>query len=338
MPLLRRAGRRTNLALLALVALSLLTGTLSYAVGAAPATTLVTTAHAAVGLALVLLVPWKSVLVRRGLRRGEHAGRTAGLVLAALLTVTIVAGIAQEVVGWKVVLGLSPLQVHVTAALLAVPLVVGHLVTHWQRPQRVDLDRRALLRTAALGVGALSAVAAVDALTAALRLPGRRDRETGSTERGSGDPDAMPVTSWFDDAVPDQVAALSVVVGGRASAPGISEPLDEVVAVLDCTGGWYSEQRWGGVRLDRLLPDVLPPEARSIEVVSSTGYRRRFPVEDAPRLLLATHVGGAALSAGHGGPRRLVAPGRRGFWWVKWVERVEVSSAPSWAQPPFPVT
>jgi len=35
---------------------------------------------------------------------------------------------------------------------------------------------------------------------------------------------------------------------------------------------------------------------------------------------------------------RLVAPDRRGYWWVKWVTAVELSSAPWWWQPPFPTT
>jgi DMSO/TMAO reductase YedYZ molybdopterin-dependent catalytic subunit len=55
-------------------------------------------------------------------------------------------------------------------------------------------------------------------------------------------------------------------------------------------------------------------------------------------LLLATGAGGVSLSAGHGYPLRLVAPGRRGFWWVKWVDRIELASAPPWWQPPFPLT
>src|SRR6516225_8753511 len=38
----------------------------------------------------------------------------------------------------------------------------------------------------------------------------------------------------------------------------------------------------------------------------------------------------------HGFPVRLVAPGRRGYWWVKWVDRIEPQTTPSWWQPPFP--
>jgi DMSO/TMAO reductase YedYZ molybdopterin-dependent catalytic subunit len=72
-------------------------------------------------------------------------------------------------------------------------------------------------------------------------------------------------------------------------------------------------------------------------ITSVTGYRRRLPAADASTLLLATHVAGAPLSAGHGAPVRLVAPGRRGFWWVKWVTAVELSDEPWWLQAPFPL-
>ena len=36
-------------------------------------------------------------------------------------------------------------------------------------------------------------------------------------------------------------------------------------------------------------------------------------------------------------PVRLVAPHRRGFWWVKWVAVVELSDLPAWGQSPFPL-
>jgi DMSO/TMAO reductase YedYZ molybdopterin-dependent catalytic subunit len=44
--------------------------------------------------------------------------------------------------------------------------------------------------------------------------------------------------------------------------------------------------------------------------------------------LLATGVGSEPLSHEHGAPVRLVAPGRRGCEWVKWVVRVELHGGP----------
>lgn len=57
-----------------------------------------------------------------------------------------------------------------------------------------------------------------------------------------------------------------------------------------------------------------------------TGYRWSFSLADAREMLLATTVGGEPLSHGHGAPLRLVAPGRRGFQWVKWVTLIELRS------------
>jgi DMSO/TMAO reductase YedYZ molybdopterin-dependent catalytic subunit len=104
---------------------------------------------------------------------------------------------------------------------------------------------------------------------------------------------------------------------------------DTLVATLDCTGGFYSRQRWSGVRLDRLLERAGPlPAASHVRVISHTGYRWSFELRDARGLLLATSVGGEPLSHEHGAPVRLVAPGRRGFEWVKWVVGVELHDGP----------
>jgi DMSO/TMAO reductase YedYZ molybdopterin-dependent catalytic subunit len=53
--------------------------------------------------------------------------------------------------------------------------------------------------------------------------------------------------------------------------------------------------------------------------------------------LIATKLGGLPLDAGHGFPVRLVAPDRRGYWWVKWVTAITVDELPSWWQLPFPL-
>ncbi len=77
--------------------------------------------------------------------------------------------------------------------------------------------------------------------------------------------------------------------------------------------------------IDRAAPLV---GASHVRVISETGYRWGFELADAAELLLATKVGGEALSHGHGAPARLVAPGRRGFQWVKWVTRIELTESP----------
>ena len=89
-----------------------------------------------------------------------------------------------------------------------------------------------------------------------------------------------------------------------------------------------------GERLDRLLGSA---QGQSIRVISSSGYDRRFPMKESSALLLATRCGGYPLDPGHGFPARLVAPGRRGYWWVKWVVALDVDDLPYWWQSPFPL-
>jgi hypothetical protein len=334
-----RAGRRTNIALLLMLSAAFASGALAFAVGTPGAARVVVFAHGALGLGVLLLVPWKSVVIRRGLApHSPTAHKRAGLVLGMLLVLSIAAGALHSAGGYRPVEGFTALTVHVAAAALAVPFLVSHARRRHQRIRRGDLTRRSLLRAGVLGLGALAARESVQVATSALDLPGADRRATGSYEVGSGAPGAMPVTQWFTDAVPASISESSSVMVNLNPVPypELAGGRDTVRAVLDCTGGWYAEQEWRGVRLDRLLPQVRP-EGLSIDVVSATGFRRRFPLRDLDRLWLATHAAGEPLSVGHGGPVRLVAPGRRGFWWVKWVDRVEVTDEPWWLQPPFPL-
>jgi hypothetical protein len=295
-------------------------------------------AHGAIGLALVLLAPWKSVISARGLRRARP-GTAASLLLAVLIVLTVASGVAHAVGLWT---GGLAMQVHVGAALLSIPIGIWHVMARPVRPRPGDLSRRSLLRAGAVAGGGIVAFGAIEGLVRATGLPGSARRATGSYERGSFDPAAMPVTQWLDDRPPEIDAAawrLTVRTSEGESTWSYDELAgfsDRVRATVDCTGGWFATQDWTGARLDPLVG--ADDAVRSFVVVSATGYGRRFPIGDAASMLLATRVGERALSVGHGFPARLVAPGRRGFWWVKWVERIETSGTPWWWQSPFPLT
>jgi hypothetical protein len=333
-------GRRTNLALFALLVGAVATGLLAYGIGASWGRVVVI-AHGVLGIAIVVLAPWKSVIARRGLRRGRpgswaSVGFTILVGLAILFGVLHATGVAVEVGP------VTSMQIHVGAAIASLPLAAWHVLVRRVPVRRTDVTRRNVLRAGTLLVVAGVAYVAVEGLVRLFSFPGADRRFTGSFERGSFRPREMPVTQWFNDSVPsiDAGSWRLTVVSEEGERSWRYEELsgfrDRVTATIDCTGGWYARQHWEGVWLSRLIGN--PGEARSLQVRSVTGYPRRFPTRDLGRLLLATRVGGRPLDQSHGFPARIVAPGRRGFWWVKWVERVELSSAPWWAQWPFPVT
>jgi DMSO/TMAO reductase YedYZ molybdopterin-dependent catalytic subunit len=346
------SSRRTNLALLAVLAVALLSGALAFAAGTGWGRPVVV-GHAVAGLAVLVLAPWKSVIVRRGLARRAGPGRWASVAFGALVLVAVAAGLAHGSGALARLGPVSAMQVHVGAALAAAPLLAWHVAARGgARARRADLSRRALLRAGAVAGGAGLLLLATEGAARLAGLPGARRRFTGSlpvaaTAPGAAlaDPRRIPVTQWLDDRVQvlDPAAWRLRVTAGSNTREWTYDELagfgDRVEAVLDCTGGWYARAAWEGARLDRLLPPGAAEAAGgSLVVASATGYRRRLPVADAGTLLLATRLAGRPLSAGHGFPARLVAPGRRGFWWVKWVVSVEVDPAPWWRQPPFPLT
>jgi DMSO/TMAO reductase YedYZ molybdopterin-dependent catalytic subunit len=320
---------------------AVVTGGLAFAAGTGWGRPVVV-AHGLAGLAVLVLAPWKSVVVRRGLARRSGAGRWASVVFGVLVLVAVAAGLAHASGALARLGPVSAMQVHVGAALVALPLLAWHAAARGgPRARRTDLSRRALLRAGVVAGGAGLLLLAVEGATRLAELPGARRRFTGSLPVAGDDPGRIPVTQWLDDRVQaiDPSAWRLRVTAGASTRHWTYEELaafgDRVEAVLDCTGGWFARAAWEGVRLERLLP---PGATGSVVVVSATGYRRRLPLGDAGTLLLATRLAGRPLSAGHGFPARLVAPGRRGFWWVKWVVSVELDPAPWWRQPPFPLT
>jgi hypothetical protein len=327
-------GARTNLGLLALLAIAFLTGWLAFAYATAPARWALAV-HSAGGFAILALLPWKSMVARRGLER-PRPGRWASILLAVLVLISLVAGILHSA-GLLVYWGpLTAMEFHVGAAIAAVPLVIWHVVARRVRIRATDLSRRSALRAGVIVAGAAAVYATSELVVRAAGMPGAARRFTGSYEAGSFDPALMPVSSWMFDSIPqiDQ-SSWRLRAGSREWPYAELYAFDDrLTTTLDCTGGFYSTQDWAGARLDRLIGS---PSGTSVRVVSATGYDRRFPLERASSLLVATRFGGRPLDPGHGFPARLVVPDGRGFWWVKWITAIEVDDLPHWWQSPFPL-
>jgi DMSO/TMAO reductase YedYZ molybdopterin-dependent catalytic subunit len=337
-PYNRRAvtPRGTDWGLALLVAVGLVSGLATWFAGS-PGGAWVFDAHALAGTALALLLVFKlrRVLPHVGARARRDPRTLRGLLALGLVLAVLVSGMVWSTAGRVAVAGFTVLFWHgALGAVLAVG-VLAHARARAKRPHGRDLtDRRQLLTAAALGAGALAAWQLQRPVQRTLGLPGARRRFTGSYDAGSFTGNAFPTTSWVADRPRRLAGGYRLTVAGRVRRPlavtaAELDRGDALTATLDCTGGFFSTQHWRGASLGRLLDEAgVEPGARHVRVISRTGYRWSFSLRDARALLLATHVGGEPLAHGHGAPCRLVAPGRRGFQWVKWVERVEVHDDP----------
>jgi len=145
-PLASAAGgaRQTNLTLLAVLLAALATGGLAFAAGTGWGGP-VLVGHAVAGLAVLVLAPWKSPVVRRGLVRRAGPGRWASVTFGVLVLLAVAAGLAHATGALTVLGPVSAMQVHVGAALAAVPLLAWHAAARGGVRARRDRSvRRAL--------------------------------------------------------------------------------------------------------------------------------------------------------------------------------------------------
>jgi DMSO/TMAO reductase YedYZ molybdopterin-dependent catalytic subunit len=318
--------RGTDWSLALLVALGVTTGIATWFAGS-PGAESIFTIHAAGGFALALVLIWK---LRRVHRR---IGPSSSLAALLLVGATLASGFAWSSGGDLSLAGYNLLNWHVLLGALLGLAVLAHAAIRAKPLRPRDLrSRRQFLTAAAVGAGALVAWEIQRPVQRALGLRGARRRFTGSYDAG----DDFPATSW----VADRPRALDPGAYRLAVAGRVQRPLeltlaeldvgDELIATLDCTGGFFTTQRWRGSSLGRVLEAARPDSgAHHVRVISHTGYRWSFSLDDARGLLLATATSSAGpLPHGHGAPCRPVAPGRRGFQWVKWVVRIEVHDDP----------
>jgi DMSO/TMAO reductase YedYZ molybdopterin-dependent catalytic subunit len=329
------APRLVDWSLFALVVLAAATGVTSFWVGH-PSDAALFWIHAVAGLSIppLLVVKFRRVAGRVRDRQAWDRATPLSIALAAVAVTAATTGVAWAV-GATVPLGFwTLLNLHILFGLLLVPLLLVHLRARYRPLRRTDVrERRVAVQYAGLVAAAGVTAALLRWLATLLRTPAATRRFTGSRQL-DGDAD-LPVTSWVaDDPDPVDPATWTLSVEGLVDRPlelgvGDLDSTGERRALLDCTSGWYAERDWQGVRLGDLLSEAgVRADAAWVTVRSVTGYRWSLPLDEANEVLLATHLSGKRLTHGHGYPIRLVAPGRRGFQWVKWVETVDVRRRP----------
>jgi hypothetical protein len=297
---------------------------------------------------IVILLFWKSDIILDAWRRRKRwtGSRFTFVFAALLLLLTLALGLMWTFQGPISLFGFSLVSLHIY---LAIPLMILMLWHSWRMwfIWRVPgaAGRRLFLSGALFSLAGLSLWWGAGRTKLLLKLSGASRRFTGSYETGS-DSGRFPVVSWIADRPrPEQLHGWRLRVSGAVqkpmafSAEQLSQlTLDTMTATLDCTGGWYTTQDWVGVSIDQLLEMAgIKDNAGSITFRSVTGYQRRFSVAVAKSFLLALEVAGQPLSHGHGAPARLVASGRRGLEWVKWVTHIRVNRSGSLWQWPLPV-
>lgn len=110
-------------------------------------------------------------------------------------------------------------------------------------------------------------------------------------------------------------------------------PKTTSVSEFDCVTGWTKiDNKWEGVRFKEIAAMANPTlraKYATIECYGDPTYTTSLPVDDLLRddVLFAYGLDGNELEPAHGGPLRLVVPGKYGYKSAKWVRRVKFTEA-----------
>ena len=297
--------------------------------------------HRAAGWGLVAVIPWKIGISLASLRRGLKANFDRGFMIVVSLLLAFVTILVLVLgVGWNWRFAPESLPLRQTAIswhwMLALGLLLPlalHVWRRWPRPRPADLiSRRAALKLIGLGAASLVGWWTAEKLARLREVPDAVRRISGSRLSGYYSGNSFPIThtrAASREQVDPQVWRLEV--GGQVEQPLnldyeqlLSISGETIEATIDCTLGWYSIQEWSGVPLTTLLSLAGVKDAAGVRFESVTGYSHSLTMSEARMALLATHIGGETLEHLHGFPVRLVLPGRRGWFWVKWLRKIEV--------------
>lgn len=123
-----------------------------------------------------------------------------------------------------------------------------------------------------------------------------------------------------------------LVTGAKVWTLAQLADLPQVIRAIDihCVTRWSRPaMEFRGVRLlDLLPPESISPDCRFVSFVaqSERGHSTSVTLDvvQSTDPLLATHAEGEPLSVEHGGPLRVVIPGRYFYKSLKWLRRIEI--------------
>lgn len=294
--------------------------------------------HRIAGFALLALLPWKGLTIYRSLRRGmdRSLDRTVVLLISVVIA-HVIALIVILAVMWTLRLGpyssltQTLIAWHWILGLLVIPLLALHSWRRWPSPKKEDVaSRRAFLKMGGIAAAGLAGGALANALGRQQATEESPRRFTGSRGFGRFTGNDFPVTGEATIRLDPERWRLAILGAVDAELELTYDDLlgretQTITATIDCTNGWYSVQEWTGVPLLDLLQEAgMAASATGVRLTSVTQYNHTYPLAEARKILLATHVGDEVLAPRHGYPVRAVVPDRRGWFWVKWLGRVHV--------------
>jgi DMSO/TMAO reductase YedYZ molybdopterin-dependent catalytic subunit len=118
------------------------------------------------------------------------------------------------------------------------------------------------------------------------------------------------------------------------SYPELKElPRQERLVTVDCVEGWSVKALWEGIPLRELFALVKPkPEANTVIFHAQDGYTTSLPLDYLleRNIIIADRINGLPLPPALGAPFILVAEGKWGYKWARWITKIELSANPDY--------
>ncbi|MCF8000849.1 MAG: molybdopterin-dependent oxidoreductase [Halanaerobiales bacterium] len=101
------------------------------------------------------------------------------------------------------------------------------------------------------------------------------------------------------------------------------------LVTLNCVTGWSVKALWEGIPLTEIFNDVkVKDEANTVIFYSPDGYSTSLPLSfiKENNIIIADKVNDVQLPPRQGFPFQLVAEQKYGYKWIRWINRIELSS------------